>query len=272
MQRLKTVVIYLLLIGATIAAFLVIRAFGDRLPAASDPAPAVGSTSLRVSPDTLFHVLLALVAVILASRAVALVLRQLGQPPVIGEILAGIMLGPSLLGRVAPESSQFLFPPDVIPLLGVVSQIGIILYMFLVGLKLDIRELRVNARVSVAVSQASIAAPMLLGAGLALWLYPRFSSSSVSFTSFALFIGVSMSITAFPVLARILTERGISATQLGAIALACAAVGDVISWCLLAFLVATVRSVPGDVLITVGLTAGFILVMGLAVHPMALLL
>jgi Kef-type K+ transport system membrane component KefB len=272
MQRLKTVVIYLLLIGATIAAFLVIRAFGDRLSAASDPTPAIGSTSLRVSPDTLFHVLLALAAVILAARAVALVLRQLGQPPVIGEILAGIMLGPSLLGRVAPESSQFLFPPDVIPLLGVVSQIGIILYMFLVGLKLDIRELRGNAHVSVAVSQASIAAPLLLGAGLALWLYPRFSSSSVSFTSFALFIGVSMSITAFPVLARILTERGISTTQLGALALACAAVGDVISWCLLAFLVAMVRSVPGDVLITVGLTAGFILVMGLAVHPMALLL
>lgn len=271
MYRLTKPVIYIVcLTGATIAGFLAIRACGDDLTAAPDATPRLGSTGLRVSPDTLFHVLLALAAVILAARAIGLVLRRLGQPPVIGEILAGIMLGPSLLGRVAPAQAQFLFPPDVIPLIGVVSQIGIILYMFLVGLKLDLRELRGQAGVSVAVSHASIAAPLLLGAALALWLYPQFSSSSVSFTSFALFIGVSMSVTAFPVLARILTDRGMSTTQLGTLALACAAIGDVTSWCLLAFLVATVRSAPGDILVTMGLTAGFILVMALAVRPMAL--
>jgi Kef-type K+ transport system membrane component KefB len=126
--------------------------------------------------------------------------------------------------------------------------------------------------VSVAVSHASIVAPFTLGAALALWLYPRFSSSDVSFTPFALFLGVAMSITAFPVLARILAERDMTAAPLGSLALTCAAVGDVTGWCLLAFLVATVRSAPGDVLATIGLTAGFIAAMLFAARPVARLL
>src|SRR5258705_224995 len=110
------------------------------------------------------------------------------------------------------SAPRLLFPPDIVPLIGVVSQIGIILYMFLVGLRLDLGHLRGRTTVSVAVSHASIVAPFVLGAALALWLYPRFSSSDVSFTPFALFIGVSMSVTAFPVLARILAERDMTAT------------------------------------------------------------
>ncbi|HMG51994.1 MAG TPA: cation:proton antiporter, partial [Kofleriaceae bacterium] len=243
----KNPLLYLGVTGAAIAGLLAIRSCGEQLSA----PPALGSkvaSVLRVSPDTLFHVLLALVAVIVIARGTGMLLRRFGQPPVIGEILAGIMLGPSLLGRVAPEASQFLFPPSTVPLIGIISQIGIILYMFLVGLRLDVGELRGRTRVSVAVSHASIVLPLLLGASLALWLYPRFSSSDVSFTSFALFIGVSMSVTAFPVLARILAERGMTTSPLGMIALACAAVDDVTSWCLLAFLISTVRSDSGDAL------------------------
>jgi Kef-type K+ transport system membrane component KefB len=271
-RRLKNPLLYTLVTAAAVAVFLAIRACGAELPVPPGGGPAPGPASPRVSPDALFHVLLALVAVIVVARVTALGLRRLGQPPVIGEIVAGILLGPSLLGQLAPAVSRFVFPPDTVSLIGVVSQIGIILYMFLVGLRLDLGHLRGRTTVSVAVSHASIVAPFVLGASLALWLYPRFSSSEVAFTPFALFIGVSMSVTAFPVLARILAERGMTATPLGSLALACAAVDDVTSWCLLAFLVATVRSAPGDVLATIGLTAGFIAVMVFAGRPIARLL
>lgn len=264
--------LYPIVTVAAVAAFLAIRACGERLAVAPGGGAAAGPASLRVSPDTLFHVLLALVAVIVVARVTGLVLRRFGQPPVIGEIVAGLLLGPTLLGRVAPEVSRFVFPPDTVSLIGVVSQIGIILYMFLVGLRLDLGHLRGRTTVSVAVSHASIVAPFTLGAALALWLYPRFSSSDVSFTSFALFLGVAMSVTAFPVLARLLAERDMTTSPLGSLALTCAAVGDVTSWCLLAFLVATVRSAPGDALATIGLTAGFIAVMVFAARPVARLL
>jgi len=268
-QRAKTFSVYLVMTGAAVASFLLIRARGERLQVAPASGVSVGPALRHVNPDTLFHVLLALVAVIIVARIIGVLLRRLGQPPVVGEILAGIMLGPSLLGRLAPAASQFLLPPDIMPLLSGVSHIGIILYMFLVGLRLDIGQLRGRAGISVAVSHASIVVPLVLGATLALWLYPRFSSSDVPFTGFALFIGVSMSVTAFPVLARILDDRRMTKTQLGAIALACAAVDDVTSWCLLAFLVAIARTTPGDILTTLGLTAGFILVMVFAIRPIA---
>jgi Kef-type K+ transport system membrane component KefB len=269
--RLKNSLLYAAVTGAAVGAFLAIRACGEQLPVPAG-AGAAPVASPRVSPDALFHVLLALVAVILVARVTAVALRRFGQPPVIGEIIAGILLGPSLLGHLAPAASRFLFPPDTVSLIGMVSQIGIILYMFLVGLRLDLGHLRGRTTVSVAVSHASIVAPFVLGTALALWLYPRFSSSEVSFTSFALFIGVAMSVTAFPVLARILAERGMTATSLGSLALACAAVDDVTSWCLLAFLVATVRSAPGDVVATIALTAGFIAAMVFAARPVARLL
>jgi Kef-type K+ transport system membrane component KefB len=272
MSRAIRPIVYLIVTAAALAAFLAIRSCGNDLKVTTAIAPEAAASGLRAAPDTLLHVLLALVLVILVARVTAMALGRLRQPPVIGEILAGIMLGPSLLGRIAPAESRYLFPPDIVPLLGVLSQIGIIIYMFLVGLRLDVRELRARRTTSIAVSHASIVAPFLLGAVLALWLYPRFSSNHVPFTVFALFIAVSMSVTAFPVLARILTDRGISTSQLGTIALACAAVDDVTAWCLLALLVGTVHAAPGDALITLGLTAGFIAVMIFVVRPAALLL
>jgi Kef-type K+ transport system membrane component KefB len=217
--------------------------------------------------DMLLHTLIALLVAIVAARLVGLLFRAMKQPPVIGEIAAGIMLGPSLLGRVAPDASRFLLPPEIAPVVGVIAQIGVVLYMFIVGLKLDTKQLRERTRVAIAVSNASIVAPFLLGALLALWLYPRFSTGDVPFKVFALFMGISMSITAFPVLARILTDRGMHTTPLGAMALTCAAVDDVTAWCLLAFLMSVVRAAPGDSLITIGFTAAFILTMILAVGP-----
>jgi Kef-type K+ transport system membrane component KefB len=270
MLQARRPLVYLVATGAAVAVFFSIRTCGEELRAPAVQSVTPGTTRLQASTDTVLHLLLALLVVILVARVAAMLLAKAKQAPVIGEILAGIVLGPSLLGEVAPEVSRFVFPREVIPLLGALSQIGIILYMFIVGLKLDTQQLRHRTQSSIAVSHASIIVPFLLGATLALWLYPRFSSSDVPFGVFALFIGVSMSITAFPVLARILSDRGLHGTQLGTIALACAAVDDVTAWCLLALLVGVVRSTPEYALVTVGLTVVFVLLMVLVVRRGAL--
>lgn len=265
----RTSISYGLMIAATIAIFFVIRAVGERH---AEELPRVDAAQIiaKAAPDTLFHVLLALAVVIVVARAMGALFRRFQQPPVIGEVVAGLLLGPSLLGRIAPEASAFLLPPSVAPFLGVLSQVGVILYMFLVGLELDTGLLRHRAHASVAVSHASIIAPFLLGSALALWLHPLFAPPGVGFTVFALFLGVSLSVTAFPVLARILTDRDLQRTRIGAIALACAAVDDVTAWCLLAFVVGIVQSEPGRILMTVALTAGFIVLMIVGVRRAAL--
>ena len=150
-----------------------------------------------------------------------------------------------------------------------IAQLGVVLYMFLVGLELNPRVLRERAHATVAISHASIIAPFLLGATLALVLYPRLSSGDVPFTSFALFLGVAMSITAFPVLARILTDRRMQRTPLGVLALGCAATDDVTAWCLLAFVVGVDRAEVGAAVPVLVLTAAFIAFMLLVVQPVA---
>src|SRR5437762_3041027 len=156
----------------------------------------------------------------------------------------------------------------VAPFLGVVAQLGVMLYMFLVGLQLNAGLLRGRAHATVATSHASIVAPFVLGSLLALFLYPRLSTSAVPFTSFALFMGVAMSITAFPVLARILTDCGIAQTDLGVVALTCAAADDVTAWCLLAFVIGIAQARVEGALVVVSLTIGFIAAMFLAVRPL----
>ncbi|HME70748.1 MAG TPA: cation:proton antiporter [Myxococcota bacterium] len=266
----RTTVAYAAMIIATVAIFWGIRAVGEARSSAAALVPLESAATVaKASGETLFHVLLALVVVITVARGMGVLFRRFHQPAVIGEVVAGILLGPSLLGRVAPEASAFLLPPSVAPFLGMIAQVGVILYMFLVGLELDTGLLRHRAHASVAVSHASIIVPFLLGSALALWLYPGFAPVGVRFTVFALFMGVSLSVTAFPVLARILTDRGMQGTRMGSIALACAAVDDVTAWCLLAFLVSVVQAEPGHVLVTVGLTAAFIVAMLVLVRPAA---
>ena len=160
----------------------------------------------------------------------------------IAEITAGIVLGPSLLGWVLPEVGQTLFAPNSLGVLQLVSQLGLVLFMFLVGLELDPALLRGRGRASVAISHTSIVVPFALGALLAFELSDRLSPPAVPFMAFALFMGAAMSITAFPVLARILAERKLLRTKIGAVTIACAAVDDVTAWCLLAFVVAAARA------------------------------
>lgn len=185
---------------------------------------------------------LQITVVIAASSAVAIVFQKMRQPKVIGEMFAGIMLGPSLFGWVAPHLSATLFPASSLGYLNALSQVGVVFYMFLVGVALNPKALREHGQMAVLTSHVSIIAPFVLGSALALFLYPRLSDDSVGFTGFALFMGAAMSITAFPVLARILSERGMLGTKLGSLAIACAAVDDVTGWCILAYIVLVVRT------------------------------
>ncbi|MBX9678560.1 MAG: cation:proton antiporter [Gemmataceae bacterium] len=225
--------------------------------------------------DVVAHVVATLAAIIATGFVFSRLLRYLGQPAVVGEMVAGIVLGPSLLGAISPETFHLLIPSSandphgqVPAALKAVSQLGVILYMFLVGLELNAARIARRAHAAVAVSHASIVAPFVLGTGLALWLYPRFSHQGVPFTSFALFMGVAMAITAFPVLARILSDRGLDKTELGNIALGCAAADDVTAWCLLALVVGVAQAEPGNAIWVIGGAVAFISLMLFAIRPL----
>jgi Kef-type K+ transport system membrane component KefB/nucleotide-binding universal stress UspA family protein len=218
---------------------------------------------------TALTLLLVQIAVILAaSRGLGVGARWLGQPLVIAEVLAGILLGPSLLGWAWPEGMAALFPTTSLPVLKMLSQVGLVLFMFLVGLEFDPKLLKGRAHSSIAISHTSIALPFLLGAGAAFWLYDVYSTPDVSFIAFLLFLGAAMSVTAFPVLARILSERHLLTSRVGAIAIACAAIDDVTAWCILAFVVAVARSAGlAQAVWTTGFAMGFIAAMLLLVRP-----
>jgi Kef-type K+ transport system membrane component KefB len=248
-------------------AFLLIRSRGEGLVQQAG-AVAVPIAKLAHS-EVLLHVLLAMVVVIAAARALGAVFRAIGQPAVIGEVIAGIMLGPSLLGRISPAAQSFVLPQEIAPHLGVVAQVGVLLFMFLVGLELDTSLLRKRSHATLAISHTSIVVPFLMGAALSLLLYPSLSPSGVSFTNFSLFLGLSLSITAFPVLARILSDRGIQRSQLGVVAIACAAIDDASAWCLLAVVVGIVRSAAANSLVTIALTAAYVAFMAFVVRPLA---
>ena len=262
--------LYGAIIVATVLAFWGIRHAGQELVAPTAPTgPHFGTASGAAHSDVLLHVLLALLLIVVVARILGALFRRIEQPAVVGEVVAGIALGPSLLGRVAPDLSTYLFPPTTTPLLGVVAQVGVIIFMFLVGMELDTSLLRDKAHAAVAISHASIVAPFILGALTSLWLYPVLATSDVPFSLFALFMGVALSVTAFPVLARILTDRGIDKSKLGVIALSCAAVDDVTAWCLLAFVVSLAVSRPGEALVTLALTVGYITAVWLLLRPLA---
>ncbi|MEK6702720.1 MAG: cation:proton antiporter [Planctomycetota bacterium] len=252
-----------LMVALTVALFLLIRDRGALL-VAQPPVDAPGVAPSPSAGDSFLHVLVALTAIIVLGQVLARLFARLAQPPVIGEVVAGILLGPSLLG---PDLSAFILPPAVAPFLSIIAQLGVVLYMFLVGLELNPALLKHRASTAVAVSHASILLPFVLGALLAIPLYPRLSTSDVPFTSFALFMGVAMSITAFPVLARILTDYRMSQTPLGVLALTCAAVNDIAAWCLLAFVVGVAKAEVGQGLFVVAGAVAFVAFMFLLARP-----
>jgi Kef-type K+ transport system membrane component KefB len=212
--------------------------------------------------------LLQIISILIVSRIFSYIFAKLGQPTVIGEILAGIILGPSVLGYYFPDAFNFLFTPASLSNLYILSQVGLVLFMFTIGMELDMKSLKNKMGTTFVISNASIIIPYFLGMVLAYAIYEQFAASQTDFLSFALFIGISMSITAFPVLARIVQERGLTKTHLGTLSIASAAFNDVTAWCVLAAVLAITKT--GDIsssLFNIGLAVIYVLLMMLVVKP-----
>jgi len=240
-------------------------------------SPAKVKDNLQVFTDSfnsnlrlpLPRLLLQVIVIVLFTRFFGVLFGKIGQPAVIGETIAGIVLGPSVLGLFFPSLSQFIFPAASLGNLQFLSQIGLILFMFVIGMEVDISMIRKQATDAVVISHASIIIPYTLGIGVSFFLYREFAPEHISFLSFALFMGIAMSITAFPVLARIIRERNITKTKLGVMALTCAASDDVTAWCILAALIAIVKAGSSmSALFTIGLVALYIVVMLVVGRPL----
>lgn len=221
--------------------------------------------------DSLFHnlthplaiLLVQIITILFVARFFGWICRKIGQPTVIGEMIAGIVLGPSLVGMLFPEYSALLFPKESLGNLQFLSQIGLILFMYVVGMELDLSVLKNKAKDAVIISHASIIIPFTLGLGLAYFIYEQFAPAGVEFASFGLFLGIAMSITAFPVLARIVQERGLHRTRIGALVITCAAADDITAWCILAAVIAIVKA---------GSFVSSLYIMGLAIIYVMLML
>jgi Kef-type K+ transport system membrane component KefB len=209
-----------------------------------------------------------IITIIAFSRVFGFLFNKINQPTVIGEIVAGIILGPSFLGMFFPGVFAFIFPPDSLITLQFLSQIGLILFMFLVGMELDLKVLKRSAGIAIIVSHASIIFPYLLGVILSYFLYTNYAPANIPFIAFALFMGIAMSITAFPVLARIIQEKGLTKTPLGSLALTCGAIGDITAWCILAAVIAIVKTgTMVNSLFTIGLAIIYLNLMVFVLQP-----
>lgn len=251
MQKFKSSIFYVGIIGGFTAIMYWIVLVGEDLEQGRNIIiPNTGKTQWQEFVDSLIHnfehplaILLAqIITIILVARFFGWICQKIGQPTVIGEIIAGIALGPSFFGMYFPDLSSALFPQDSLGNLQFLSQIGLILFMFVIGMELDLRVLKKRAHDAVIISHASIIIPFALGMGLAYFIYESFAPDGVQFTSFALFLSIAMSITAFPVLARIVQERGLHKTKLGTVVITCAAADDITAWCLLAAVIAIVKA------------------------------
>jgi Kef-type K+ transport system membrane component KefB len=270
--------VYMLVIAAAVLAVAgLIHLGAARLStqgaqAVAAPAKATGAFTQMLDNARLPlpRLILQVVVIVVVARAFGFLARRVGQSPVIGEIAAGVLLGPSVLGWVAPETSGFLFPSASMPILQLLSQIGVLLFMFVVGVELEPAYLRGKAHAAIAVSHFSIIIPFILGVALSLALYAPYAPPGVPFYAFALFCGIAMSITAFPVLARILEERNLTHTPLGTTAITCAAVDDVTAWSILAFVVAitTAGGALETLLAIVALSLTFVLLMLFVGRPL----
>ena len=277
MKKFKNLIFYIATIGFFSYAIYWIIIFGSRLELGKKiNLPVASNSQWTEFKKTLFHnlehplaiLLIQILTIILVARFFGWFFKKIGQPTVIGEILAGILLGPSLLGLYFPEFSLALFPKESLGNLQFLSQIGLILFMFVIGMELDIKVLKNKANDAVVISHASIIIPFALGMGLAYFVYDSFAPEGTQFISFALFLGIAMSITAFPVLARIIQERGMHKTKLGTVIITCAAADDITAWCILAIVIAIVKAGSFvSALYTIALAALYVIVMLKLVRP-----
>lgn len=245
----KNLINILAFCGIITIAFLILEA-GKKLEVPGSIANIVSEEGEQSNLDTILQsfrsplpiFILQLIIIIIASRVCGYLFKKMGQPGVMGEIIAGILLGPSFIGMLFPSFSAFAFPASSLSNLQMLSQIGLILFMFVIGMELDLSLIKQRAKAAVYISYASIVVPYIMGIALSYFLYKSYAPPGVPFYAFALFMGIAMSITAFPVLARIIRERGLTDSHLGIISITSAAVNDVAGWSLLAFVVAIARA------------------------------
>lgn len=239
-----------------------------KIPVASDTFSQIADTYQHNLSHPLAMLLLQIITIILVARVFGMLFKKINQPSVIGEIIAGIMLGPSFLGSYFPEISGFLFPAVSLANLQFLSQIGLILFMFVVGMELDLNILKNKAKDAIVISHASIIFPFFLGMLVALFIYEQYAPKNIGFLSFSLFTGIALSITAFPVLARIVQERGLTKTKLGNIVITCAAADDITAWCILAAVIAIVKAGTAvSALATILLAVMYVIIMLKVVQP-----
>jgi Kef-type K+ transport system membrane component KefB len=277
MKKIKNSFFYIAVIGVSTALMYWTVLLGAKLEQGrSIIVHETGKSQWQNFMDSLVHnlehplaILLAqIVTVIFVARFFGWICKKIRQPTVIGEIIAGIVLGPSLIGLYFPEFSSALFPSQSLGNLQFLSQIGLILFMFVIGMELDLKVLKNKAHEAVVISHASIIIPFALGMGLAYFIYQSFAPQGVQFLSFGLFLGIAMSITAFPVLARIVQERGLHKTRLGTIVITCAAADDITAWCILAAVIAIVKAGSFvSALYIIGLALAYVFLMIKVVRP-----
>jgi Kef-type K+ transport system membrane component KefB len=286
----KKIITYILIIGVFVSLIWVILEKGNKIVRANkiELVQKINNTTFSDkakpvvinSQESVFHQLtnnikyplsilfLQVIIILLTSKVFGIIMRMLGQQTVVGEIIAGIFLGPSILGWIFPDVSAFIFPHDSFISLQFLSQIGLTFFMFVIGMELDLSKIKNKTQDAVIISHASIIFPFFLGTCLSYFIYQDLAPQNISFISFTLFMGIAMSITAFPVLARILKERGLTSTPLGVLAITCAAADDVTAWCLLATVIAIVKA--GGImssLFTIGLTIVYLILMLKVIKP-----
>jgi Kef-type K+ transport system membrane component KefB len=277
MRNLKNTLFYIAVTGGFTALIYWIVGQGKALEVGRNiVVPTSSDSQWTQFLSSMFHnlkhplalLLVQIITIVIAARLFGWIFRKIGQPTVIGEIIAGIVLGPSLFGLYFPDFKEALFPLESLGNLQVLSQVGLILFMFVIGMELDLKVLKNKANDAVVISHASIVIPFALGIGLSYFIYHQFAPEGVEFLSFSLFMGIAMSITAFPVLARIVQERGIHKTRLGTIVITCAAADDITAWCILAAVIAIVKAGSFvSSLYIIGLAIVYVMVMLFMVKP-----
>lgn len=276
-NNLKTAVIYCGMIAIFGALIYLALGMGERFDHTAD-VPVSGDTpgAFDVFVNTVqghigshfVTLLIQITLILLTVRFFSLLFRRIGQPGVVGEIVAGIVLGPSLLGAFFPQIFNFIFPESSFETLGMLSQVGLVLFMFVIGLEVDFNILKNKLNQTLVISHAGIIVPFFMGVAASIWVYEEYAAMHTPFIPFALFIGISMSITAFPVLARVLEEKGILRSNIGVLAIASAANDDVTAWCLMAMVIAIARAgIFVSALFTIGVTVGYIVFMFFVLRP-----
>lgn len=239
------------------------------LAATNGGTPAGGSHGLASASGSLARFLLAMAVIVAGAKLAGMLARRLGQPAVIGEILLGIVLGPSVIGAFWPAGLHWLIPHSVLPQLNVVAEIGVVLFIFLVGAELDTGMLRGERSLALTVSHVGVAVPFVAGIAIAIAGYSLLAPPGLRLVPFALFVGETLSITALPVLARILMDTDLYGTQVGTFSLTCAMISDVTAWCLLGLVIALATSgTANGFFVTLALVAAFIAVLFLLVKPL----